>query len=274
MIGINRTVLQVQAGLERAGRAASQEAAGLSVPPGMTMDEATGMLGTTSAIRNTEAGRSMLSTADAALGEVADLALQIRTLAVQAATGTLSDGDRSALQTTVHGLGAQMASVLATRYNGIPLFSGSTQAGIPESFGYVFQTGSQTGDQISVSLPDLALPPGGDSSGPFMVDAGNGGDGPANARETIDAIDAYMGVLNQARASIGAGENGLARAGELMTNTAVSIGSQLDAIDGLSWAASTTRLAKDQLLADSSTALLAQANANRQQVLALLSPPV
>ena len=91
-----------------------------------------------------------------------------------------------------------------------------------------------------------------------------------NASAAIATIDAAIVTVNAQRASLGAISNRL----DSTVNNLTSISSNLQAgrgrIEDADFAAETTSLAKSQILQQASTAMLAQANASKQNVLSLL----
>ena len=92
----------------------------------------------------------------------------------------------------------------------------------------------------------------------------------AGANTAIEAIDAALSKIASARGDLGAISNRL----DSTVNNLTSISSNLVAsrsnIEDADFAAETTNLAKSQILQQASTAMLAQANASKQNVLSLL----
>ena len=92
----------------------------------------------------------------------------------------------------------------------------------------------------------------------------------AGANTAIEAIDAALSKIASARGDLGAISNRL----DSTVNNLTSISSNLSAsrsnIEDADFAAETTNLAKSQILQQASTAMLAQANASKQNVLSLL----
>src|ERR1041384_5067013 len=101
---------------------AKDDAAGLAIASSMTAS----IRGMNQGIRNANDGISMAQTAEGALEEVTNMLQRIRELAVQSASGTYSDDDRTNLQTEVTALTGQISDILAnTKFNGNVLFDGS-----------------------------------------------------------------------------------------------------------------------------------------------------
>ena len=78
------------------------------------------------ASRNTSDGISVVQTAESALGEIENMLQRARELAVQAADGTYSDGDRAAIQNEIDQLKEEINRVSTdTEYNTMPLLDGT-----------------------------------------------------------------------------------------------------------------------------------------------------
>jgi len=91
-----------------------------------------------------------------------------------------------------------------------------------------------------------------------------------NASASIDRIDSAIKVLNEQRASLGAISNRLDSTVSNLTNISSNLQAGRGRIEDADFAAETTSLAKSQILQQASTAMLAQANASKQNVLSLL----
>ncbi|MBK36035.1 MAG: flagellin [Gemmatimonadetes bacterium] len=100
---------------------AADDAAGLSVSEGMRAE----LGGWRQAIRNAEQGTNLIQTAEGALNEVSAILIRMRELAVQSASSTLNDGNRTALNSEVVHLITEMDRIAnVTTYNGISLLNG------------------------------------------------------------------------------------------------------------------------------------------------------
>jgi flagellin-like hook-associated protein FlgL len=91
-----------------------------------------------------------------------------------------------------------------------------------------------------------------------------------DARDTISYVDAALQTLNSQRASLGAISNRLDHIMANNTNAATNVSKSLGRIQDADFAAESTGLAKNQILRQASTAMLAQANASKQNILELL----
>jgi flagellin len=90
------------------------------------------------------------------------------------------------------------------------------------------------------------------------------------ARESIVAIDAAIQTVNIQRSSLGAVSNRLSHTINNLTNISSNLSAAQGGIEDADFAHETTMLAKNQILQQASTAMLAQANASKQNVLSLL----
>ena len=92
----------------------------------------------------------------------------------------------------------------------------------------------------------------------------------SQAQSAITKIDTAIQTLNAQRASLGAVSNRLDSTVSNLTNISSNLQGGRGRIEDADFAAETTNLAKTQILQQASTAMLAQANAAKQNVLSLL----
>jgi flagellin len=90
------------------------------------------------------------------------------------------------------------------------------------------------------------------------------------AQSAIDALDTAITTVNSQRATLGAISNRLDSTVSNLTNISSNLQAGRGRIEDADFAAETTSLAKSQILQQASTAMLAQANASKQNVLSLL----
>ena len=98
------------------------------------------------------------------------------------------------------------------------------------------------------------------------VDVSTGDD----ARDGITALDAAIKQVNVQRSELGAVSNRLNHTVNNLTNISSNLSAAKGGIEDADFAVETTNLAKNQILQQASTAMLAQANASKQNVLSLL----
>ena len=90
------------------------------------------------------------------------------------------------------------------------------------------------------------------------------------AMQSITNIDAAMLTVSTQRSELGAISNRLTHTVSNMTNISTNLSAARGGIEDADFALETTNLAKNQILQQASTAMLAQANASKQNVLSLL----
>ena len=124
---------------------AKDDAAGLAITNRMTSQ----IRGYSKAIQNTNDAISMSQTAEGAIGNVGDILQRMRELAVQAATGTMNNSDRSALQLEVSQLKTQIDVIAnTTNHNNIKLLDGSAQ-------NVNIQTGVNASESMKISFDSM-----------------------------------------------------------------------------------------------------------------------
>lgn len=233
---------------------AKDDAAGLAIAERMNSQ----IKGMNVAIRNANDAISLSATAEGALSKVSESLQRMRELAVQSANGSFSDGDRENLDAEFQQLGAEVTRVLeSTRFNGKAILG--DDAGT-----LTFQIGASSSDTVDLSTTDM--------TGNTDVTAVTGGDiiSAANASTAIDDIDTALDTISQERANYGAYQN---RFESIIGNLQVSAENHAAArgrIMDADFAAETANLSRGQILQQAGMAMLTQANAMPQQVLALL----
>jgi flagellin len=91
-----------------------------------------------------------------------------------------------------------------------------------------------------------------------------------NSTNSIMGLDAAIMSVNQGRADIGATISRLTSAIDNMTTTSTNLADSRSRILDTDYAVESTQLARSQIVSQAATAMLAQANAQQQSVLALL----
>jgi len=227
---------------------AKDDAAGLAIANSMTSQ----IRGMGQAIRNANDGISFAQTADGALNEVTNMLQRIRELAVQSASGTYSDDDRANLQSEVDQLGDQIDAIISdTTFNGVTVF-GSSDVTVD------IQTGYGSADQTTLTVTGLD------------VSAASGADISSGDAGVLDDVDDALKAVATTRASLGAGQSRLESIVNNLSSQVANLSDARSRIEDADFSAETTNLAKAQILAQASTAMLAQANQSQQGVLQLL----
>ena len=239
---------------------AADDAPGLAIANRMTAE----IQGLQQSIKNAADGQAMLNVAEGALEEVHTILLRMREIAVQSANDTLQDRDRDMLQFEVAALESEIQRISDdTMFAGISLLGGGFATGA------TFQIGPRNADTISISLGAI--------NATTAVNANNtGGLGlnsevttQASAQSYIATIDAAISTVSEDRARYGAVMNRLDHAIANMANIATNLTTAKGRIMDADYAAESANLARTQVLQQASMAMLAQANASKQNILAL-----
>ena len=251
---LSRTMEKLSSGL-RINRAAD-DAAGLAVSEEMR----TQIRGMRVASRNALDGVSLVQVADGALVGVNDMLQRVRDLAVQAANGTFSDQQRQNLDQEVQQVMSELARVAQdTEFNGIKILSGSVATA---QSAVTLQVGAQGGQVIAFTIATMSASDLG-VSGLAVSTA-------ASATAALASIDAAIRSANAQRASLGAIQNRLEQTIYRLILTAENLQAAESRIRDADMAAEMIEFTKQQILQQSGTAMLAQANQAPQSVLQLL----
>ena len=234
---------------------AADDAAGLAISNSM-QSQITGM---SQAISNANDGISLAQTADGALSEVTNNLQRIRELAVQSASGTYTDDDRTNMQAEVTQLQNQITNIIGdTSFNGTSLFSGTAATTT------TIQTGSDVGQTVDISVAALTK-----TTAALTLKVDTAADANA-ALAATGGLDDALKEVDTVRAGLGASESQLNSVVNNLTNNVTNLTDANSRIDDADFSVETTNLAKAQILSQASTAMLAQANQSQQGVLKLL----
>jgi flagellin len=232
---------------------AKDDAAGLAIASSMTSQ----IRGMNQAVRNANDGISMAQTAEGGLNEVTNMLQRVRELAVQSASGTYSDEDRTNLQAEVSQLTSQITDILTnSKFNGVNLFDGTAGT----SGTVTVQVGANASETVDLKLDKVDL------DDAVTIDISDAGD----ASDALETIDDALDTVATARANLGASQNRLQSVVNNLTNNVTNLSDARSRIEDADFSTETAALAKAQILSQASTAMLAQANQSQQTVLQLL----
>ena len=240
---------------------ARDDAAGQAISVRLTAE----IQGLAMASRNASDGQAMIDTIEGALMETQTLLLRMRELAVQSSNGTNTTADRAALQSEAASLEAEISRIANnTTWGGKVLLNG-TFSGDEDSAGRVFQIGTTSGQRIELSIPEMTA-----TAATIGYSVAHSIGSFTGAQSAIGALDAALSGVATVRGKMGAASNRLnstiGNLNQIRVNLMASKGRIMDA----DFATETGNLAKGQILQQAATAMLAQANASKQTVLALL----
>jgi flagellin len=267
---------------------AADDAAGFAIAERMTAQ----IRGLNMATKNATDGLSMIATVENATNDVTDMLHRIRELAVQAANDTNSSTDRGYLQKEVDSLLNEINRVAAqTVYNGAEVLDGSRSA-------QQIQVGTDSGQSISFEIDAIDTETLGLTGDVFTPSTSNAAadvtdvtaegvtvnDANAiapvkdakisvgtaeDASATLALVTAAIETVAGGRAELGAVSNRLEYTVSNLMNVAEYTTAARSRIEDADFAAESARLAKAQVLQQTGTAMLAQANASQQLALSL-----
>ena len=247
---------------------ASDDAAGLAIAENLKAGSSTA----TVAMRNANDGISVITIADQAVNQIANVLNRMAELATQSSNGVVDNVQRSALQNEFTALASEIERIaVTTKFNGLALLDG--QKDISFQIGFDGSSTSQlTYGSVDVRLAGMGLAQVGSSSATFSIigAAGNEVESQVAARSALDAIQVALTSVNQKRGGLGALEN---RLEVTINNLQVArenfkaAESRIRDVDVATEAAELTRL---NILQQAGAAVLAQANQAPQLALQLL----
>jgi len=239
---------------------AQDDAAGLAIGQNMTSQ----VRGLDMAVRNLNDGVNLLQTAEGAMVEQSNMLQRMRELAVQSASGTYSDTQRSYLQVEFSALATQIDKIGSeTTWNGMTVLTGTTGGATAGT--YDFQSGKDSGQKISVAIGSMTV------SGLALSATGTIGVATAtSASASLTTLDAAINTVNSQRATIGAVINRMTYAADNLSNISANTKASRSTIMDTDYATASTQLSKTQIVQQAATAMLAQANQQPQSVLSLL----
>jgi flagellin len=238
---------------------AADDAAGVAIASRLTSE----IRGTNQAIRNAMDGQAFLDTAEGAHKEIENILQRMRELAVQAANDSNDATDRDNLDT-------EFASLIAEidRISDVTEWAGKSLMAADGSFTFQIGSGTNAADSLTVTIQQMGTNSLGSAATSFVLNTHVST--ASLAAIAIGALDAAIQVVNSQRAQLGSYSNRLDHTVTNLTNVSTNLQSGLGRIQDADFASETTNLAKSQILQQASTAMLAQANASKQNVLSLL----
>jgi flagellin len=248
---------------ERINRA-GDDASGLAVSEKMRSQ----IRGLNQASRNIQNGISFIQTTEGYLQETTDILQRIRELAVQSANGIYSDEDRMQIQVEVSQLVAEVDRIASqAQFNGMNMLTGRFAL---EGDGMMqFQIGANVDQNTRVFIGTMtaqSLGLKGVQGSDEQISIGS----PDQANLVLATIDSALTTVNKQRADLGAYQNRFEIAAKGINVAAENTQAAESRIRDTDMASQMVEFTRDQILTQAGTAMLAQANAQSQNVLALL----
>jgi len=237
----------------------ADDAAGLFVTKRM----ATEIQGLNQAVRNAADAQALINTAEGTLDEVHTILLRMRELAVQGSNGTYNTQDIRGIRAEIADLQLEINRIAAdTTWNNAGVVNGSLSSGA------TFQIGADNTQTLTVSLRGVSTV----NLSLVTVTAGASGAALTTAASMmlmVTHLDRAISIISTDRGTYAAASNRLDHAIANMQNVAINLSTAKGRIEDADFAAETSNLARVQVLQQAGMAMLAQANAAKQNILSL-----
>ena len=257
---------------------AADDAAGLAIRELMRADISTLNQG----VRNANDAISMIQTADGALQVVDEKLIRMKELAEQAATGTYNSDQRLIIDSEYQAMASEITRIAnATDFNGIHLLNGSLSGAESAHDGSAMQsvgplkvhfgTGNDADeDYYYVTIGDCTASSLGVGNSAAAGSAGYTISTQEAAQDALDAINAAIVSKDNIRAHLGAMQNRLSNTISNLEIQAENLQAAESRISDVDVATEMTEYSKQQIITQSATSMLAQANSLPQLALQLL----
>jgi len=246
---------------------AGDDASGLAVSEKMRSQ----IRGLNQASANAQNGISFIQVAEGYLQESQDILQRLRELAVQAANGIYTEEDRMYIQVEVSALIDEVDRIAShAQFNGMNMLTGrfareSGQNSVTASMWLHIGANMDQRSQVfigTMTTKGLGIRQFDDS----FITLGD----PSGANSAIGTLDAALKIINKQRADLGAYQNRLEHVVRGLDIGAENLQASESRIRDTNMANQMVDYVKHQILTQSGTAMLAQANQRANAVLSLL----
>ena len=247
---------------------AGDDASGLAVSEKMRSQ----IRGLNRASQNAQNGISFIQTTEGYLQETTDIMQRIRELAVQSSNGIYSDEDRMQIQVEISALVSEVDRIAsAAQFNGMNMLTGRFARPTGENVvtgSMWFHIGSNMDQRMQVfigtmSATALGIREMGSEEKLTLAT-------PEDANRAIGTIDEALKKINKQRADLGAYQNRMEYTVKGLNIAAENLQASESRIRDTDMASQMVEFTKNSVLQQAGTAMLAQANSQKQNVLSLL----
>ncbi|MDQ0299546.1 flagellin [Salibacterium salarium] len=239
---------------------ASDDAAGLAISEKMRSQ----IRGLDQAERNAMDGVSLIQTAEGAMQEVNSMLQRMRELSVQSANDSNSESDREQIQKEIDALTDEVDNISEnTEFNTKSLLNpDSSGAGGSGQLSLSFQIGPNSDQTIELNISGMDS----ETLNIDNVDVGT----QSGASAAISTFDEAINTVTSARSELGAVQNRIEHTVNNLQITHENLSSAESRIRDADMAEEMTEFTRNNIINQSATAMLAQANQMPQGVLQLL----
>ena len=268
ILGVNNnrlalSVERISSGI-RINRAAD-DAAGLAISEGLRSD----IRALRQAVRNASDGISLMNVTEGALNEQSGILIRLRELASQAATGTVGSTERETIQLEFTALRAELDRITATtEFNGTKLINGTLASSVSTTSHTLIQIGI---DSSADSRIDLNTQVNLSSIDSTQLEIHNlSVTSSSEALTALDKINDAIASITASRGKVGAVHNRLSRSIANLSVSVENLTAAESSIRDADIASEVADLTRNQILVQTATAMVGQANLIPQSVLQLL----
>lgn len=235
----------------------SDDAAGLAISENLKAQ----IRGFRQANRNANDGISLVQVAEGGLGEITNMLSRLRELAIQTSSDTIGNRERALVDVEYQELKSEIERIAqTTQFNGSYLLNGT--GGVLD-----FQIGNNNdplNDRISFDASQ------GNATLEAMMLSELTVATKEQSQESLAFVDEAMNFVSAARATLGAVQNRLQTTSQVLATSEENFAAANSRIRDTDIAAESTALAKNNILMNAATSVLAQANTQQQLALKLL----
>ena len=236
---------------------AADDAAGLSISEKMRSQ----IRGLNKASSNAQDGVSLVQTAEGALNETHSILQRMNELATQAANGTNTSVDRSAIRAELDQLTSEIDRIQSTtQFNTMNLLDGTFSGATKQM---KLQVGALSGQSINFSIANMCATKIGLKTALSVSTF-------AKAGSYMKAVQDAIEVVSKQRSAMGAIQNRLEHTIANLDTTSENTQSAESRIRDTDMASEMVTYSKNNILAQAGQSMLAQANQSTQGVLSLL----
>ena len=245
---------------------AADDAAGLAVSEGLRSD----IRALRQAVRNASDGISLMNVTEGALNEQGGILIRLRELASQAATGTVGSTERQTIQLEFSALRAELDRITATtEFNGTKLINGNLGSSVTDVNAHVLiQIGIDNSANSRLDLnKEINLEAISSTNLEIHTLSVTGA---AQALTALDVINDAISSVTATRGKVGAVQNRLTRSIANLSVSVENLTAAESSIRDADIAEEVAELTRNQILVQTATAMVGQANLIPQSVLQLL----
>jgi flagellin len=224
--------------------------------------------GLNQADRNIQNGVSFIQTTEGYLQETQDILHRLRELSVQSANGVYTDEDRMQIQVEVSQLVDEINRIAShAQFNGMNMLTGSFAQNSDRVMQFQVGANMDQNERVyigTMTAQALGLQGAQGETGSISIST------PESANMAIGTLDSALKQVSRQRADLGAYQNRFEMASQGVAVAAENLTAAESRIRDVDMASEMVNYMKNQILVQSSTAMLAQANTKPQSVLQLL----